>query len=131
MSISAFHGPKKRISSLRKVLKSRVVYEVRELGTIVAGHHRSWAPSFAAWAARTPLSGSLTTAGGNWSTSGRRDTLQPGSPERRVGTPWAETEDVATTTGLPEALVAYMLDTLEADERGFEIDELSKEGSSA
>ena len=52
-------------------------------------------------------------------------------PERRVGTPWAETEDVATTTGLPEALVAHMLDTLEADERGFEIDELSKEGSSA
>ena len=50
---------------------------------------------------------------------------------RRVGTPWAETEDVATTTGLPEALMAYMLDTLEADERGFEIDELSKEGSSA
>ena len=35
MSISAFHGPKKRISSLCKVLKSRVVYEVRELGTIV------------------------------------------------------------------------------------------------
>jgi len=41
LSIPAFHGPKKRISSLRKVLKSRVVYEVRELGTIVAGHHRS------------------------------------------------------------------------------------------
>ena len=35
LSISAFHGPKKRISSLRKVLKSRVVYEVRELGIIV------------------------------------------------------------------------------------------------
>jgi hypothetical protein len=35
LSISAFYGPKKRISSLRKVLKSRVVYEVRELGTIV------------------------------------------------------------------------------------------------
>ena len=35
LSISAFYGPKKRISSLRKVLKSGVVYEVRELGTIV------------------------------------------------------------------------------------------------
>ena len=35
LSISAFYGPKKRISSLRKVLKSRVVYEVRQLGTIV------------------------------------------------------------------------------------------------
>jgi hypothetical protein len=38
---------------------------------------------------------------------------------------------VAATTGLLEALMAYMLDTLEADERGFEIDELSKEGNSA
>jgi hypothetical protein len=38
---------------------------------------------------------------------------------------------VAATTGLLEALMAYMFDTLEADERGFEIDELSKEGNSA
>jgi hypothetical protein len=131
LSISAFHGPKKRISSLRKMLKSRVVYEVKELGTIVAGHHRSWAPSFAAWAARTPLSGRSQPRAVLGRPQGDEIPYNQVVPERRVGTPWAETEDVATTTGLPEALVAHMLDTLEADERGFEIDELSKEGSSA
>ena len=126
MSISAFHGPKKRISSLRKVLKSRVVYEVRELGTIVAGHPRSL-PGLRErpYPARSQPRAVLGRPQGD------EIPYNQVVPERRVGTPWAETEDVATTTGLPEALVAYMLDTLEADERGFEIDELSKEGSSA
>lgn len=44
--------------------------------------------------------------------------------------PWAETVYVATIS-LPEALAANMLDILEADETGFEIDGLSKEGNSA
>ena len=126
MSIPAFHDPKKRISSLRKVLKSRVVYEVRELGTIVAGHHRSL-PGLRErpCPARSPPRAVLGRPQGD------EIPYNQVVPERRVGTPWAETKDVATTTGLPEALLAYMLDTLEADERGFEIDELSKEGSSA
>ena len=125
MSISAFHGPKKRISSLRKVLKSRVVYEVKELGTIVAGHHRSL-PGLRErpYPARSQPRAVLGRPQGD------EIPYNQVVPERRVGTPWAETEDVAAT-GLLEALMAYMLDTLEADERGFEIDELSKEGSSA
>jgi hypothetical protein len=120
LSISAFHGPKKRISSLRKVLKSRVVYEEG------AGHHRLL-PGLRErpYPARSPPRAVLGRPQGD------EIPYNQVVPERRVGTPWAETEDVATTTGLPEALMAHLLDTLEADERGFEIDELSKEGSSA